>query len=114
MTCDYLQLAMRGVQGLTPYQPGKPIDELERELGLSHIIKLASNENPQGPSVCVREAISAELGQLTRYPDGNGFQLKQALAKKYAVNTHAHQGAESCQYQVRQHLHRGWLERGKI
>ena len=50
MSCDPLALVNEGVRGLTPYQPGKPIQELERELGLTHIIKLASNESPLGPS----------------------------------------------------------------
>ena len=49
MTCDFIQLANPGVQQLKPYQPGKPIDELERELGIKDIVKLASNENPLGP-----------------------------------------------------------------
>ncbi len=50
MACDFYQLATPGVQGLHPYLPGKPVDELERELGISNSIKLASNENPLGPS----------------------------------------------------------------
>ena len=80
---DFLKLATQGVQLLHPYQPGKPLDELEREYGISNAVKLASNENPLGPSPKVLSAIQAELENLTRYPDGNGFALKQALVKKY-------------------------------
>ena len=86
MTCDFFQLATPGVQGLQPYQPGKPIEELEREYGITNAIKLASNENPLGPSPLVLEAVQASLKYLTRYPDGNGFELKQALAQKHDVD----------------------------
>lgn len=82
--CD---LAIPGVQQLVPYVPGKPIEELERELGLTRIIKLASNENPLGPGKKALAAIQATLPQLALYPDGNGFNLKQALARKYGVET---------------------------
>ncbi|MFE8073188.1 histidinol-phosphate transaminase [Marinobacteraceae bacterium S3BR75-40.1] len=87
MTCDYAALATLGVQGLSPYQPGKPIDELARELGLApdRIVKLASNENPLGPSPKAIEAVRRILPQLARYPDGNGFELKQKLAVRYGV-----------------------------
>jgi histidinol-phosphate aminotransferase len=81
--CDYVALANSGVQALTPYLPGKPVEELERELGISHIVKLASNENPLGPSEIALDAIKAELPHLTRYPDGNGFVLKQRLTHYY-------------------------------
>ena len=89
MSCDFLSLARPGVQKLSPYVPGKPVEELAREFGLrpQDIVKLASNENPLGPSPAVREAIAAALPELTRYPDGNGFALKQALAAKSGVNT---------------------------
>jgi len=80
------QLALPGVRGLHAYEPGKPVEELERELGISNIIKLASNENPLGPSTKVLEAISAALPTLSRYPDGNGFALKQALADKHSTS----------------------------
>lgn len=85
MTCDYVQLALEGVQHLTPYQPGKPIEELERELGVSDTVKLASNENPLGPSPKALQALQAETGRLALYPDGNGFALKQALARRLGV-----------------------------
>lgn len=86
MSRDYLALAMPSVQKLNPYIPGKPIEELQRELGINDIIKLASNENPLGPNPKVLEAIERELPHLTLYPDGNGFILKQALAKKFALD----------------------------
>jgi histidinol-phosphate aminotransferase len=87
MSCDFLGLAQPGVQKLSPYVPGKPVDELARELDLdpASIVKLASNENPLGPSPKVLEAISAELAELTRYPDGNGFALKRQLAAHCGV-----------------------------
>ncbi|GAB6141859.1 histidinol-phosphate transaminase [Methylosoma difficile] len=84
---NIFSLAAQGVQKLVPYKAGKPIEELERELGLSQIIKLASNENPLGPSPLALQAIQGALPQLALYPDGNGFNLKQALAKKYALDS---------------------------
>ena len=88
MTIDFTKLAVEGVQGLRAYQPGKPIDELAREFNLNEadIVKLASNENPLGPSDKALEAIRNELSDLTRYPDGNGFELKKALTEKLGVN----------------------------
>jgi histidinol-phosphate aminotransferase len=80
------RLALIGVQQLIPYKAGKPIEELERELGLTDIIKLASNENPLGPSKKALAAIQAILPELALYPDGSGFHLKQALAEKYALD----------------------------
>jgi histidinol-phosphate aminotransferase len=79
-------LATSGVQQLIPYKAGKPIEELERELGLTRIIKLASNENPLGPGKKALAAIELALPGLALYPDGGGFSLKQALAKKFAVD----------------------------
>ena len=75
------------IQGLRPYLPGKPIDELAREIGLNpaDIVKLASNENPIGPSKKAIAAMEAEARDLTRYPDGNGFELKQALCEKLST-----------------------------
>jgi histidinol-phosphate aminotransferase len=86
MSCDYLALALPGVQKLTPYVPGKPIEELQRELGIDDIIKLASNENPLGPSPRAIAAIERELKHLTLYPDGNGFILKKAIADRFGVD----------------------------
>ena len=81
-------LAPEYVRRIAPYVPGKPVEELAREYGLAPaaIVKLASNENPRGPSARVRAAIAAAAGDITRYPDGNGFELKQALAARYGVN----------------------------
>ncbi|MCF6219351.1 MAG: histidinol-phosphate transaminase [Gammaproteobacteria bacterium] len=78
-------IAVPGVQGLSPYQPGKPESELKREYGLKQITKLASNENPLGSSANVIEAITQELSLITRYPDGAGFELKSVLAKRHGV-----------------------------
>src|SRR4051812_1433150 len=82
--CD---LAPSCVRNIAPYQPGKPISELAREMGLeeSSIIKLASNENPLGVSPRAKEAILRVLPELALYPDGNGFELKQALQRRYGV-----------------------------
>ena len=79
-------LAVEGVQKLIPYKAGKPIEELERELGISNIVKLASNENPLGIGEKARAAIQNAMADLALYPDGSGFHLKNALAKKYAVS----------------------------
>ncbi len=73
------------IEELVPYQPGKPIEELERELGIKGAIKLASNENPLGPSPKAVEAMEAALNGLHRYPDGAGFELRTALAEKFNV-----------------------------
>lgn len=85
MSCDYRALANAGVQKLTPYQPGKPVEELERELGIAESLKLASNENPLGPSPRAVQALGGLLDQLALYPDGNGFALRQRLAQKLEV-----------------------------
>jgi len=70
---------------LVPYQPGKPIEEVEREHGIRDSIKLASNENPLGPSQRAVAAIARALNDTHRYPDGGGFYLKRALAEKLGV-----------------------------
>ncbi len=82
---DYSSLAVPGVRELTPYTPGKPISELEREYGVTDSIKLASNENPLGASPKAIEAARAELDDIWLYPDANGFHLKQALAARHDV-----------------------------
>lgn len=83
--CD---LSPHWVQSLAPYQPGKPISELARELGLAEhsIVKLASNENPLGPSPLAMQAAQDALGGLARYPDGAGFALKRKIAGKFALD----------------------------
>lgn len=85
MDCDYSQLATKGVRGLTPYEPGKPLAELQRELGHRDIVKLASNENPLGPGPIPRAAIVAAVPESARYPDGNATALKQVLAEQVNV-----------------------------
>ena len=73
------------IAALTPYQPGKPIDELERELGISDVVKLASNENPLGPSPRAIEAVQRVLAGVHRYPDGASFALRSKLVAKLGV-----------------------------
>ena len=73
------------IKSITPYTPGKPIEELERELGISGSIKLASNENPLGPSERVVKALLEALTHVNRYPDGSGHYLRQALAHRHGV-----------------------------
>jgi len=82
---DFAALAVPGVQALRPYEPGKPVETLERELGIREAVKLASNENPLGPSPRAVAALRNALGNLHIYPDGNGFALKQALAERHGV-----------------------------
>ncbi|MCL4409607.1 histidinol-phosphate transaminase [Aliidiomarina haloalkalitolerans] len=82
---DAASLALPGIRQLQPYQAGKPIEEVERELGIQNIVKLASNENPLGISHLVREALTQKISSLARYPDANGFYLKQALADKFGI-----------------------------
>ncbi|RPI39046.1 MAG: aminotransferase class I/II-fold pyridoxal phosphate-dependent enzyme, partial [Betaproteobacteria bacterium] len=82
--CDY---APGYIRSIAPYQPGKPISELARELGLNEpdIVKLASNENPLGISPMAAAAIPKAIAELSRYPDGSGYELKQALSAKLGV-----------------------------
>lgn len=82
------RLAPEHVRSIAPYIPGKPIEELARELSLdpATIVKLASNENPRGPGPRVRAAIGQAVSEIDRYPDGNGFALKSALARRYGVD----------------------------
>jgi histidinol-phosphate aminotransferase len=85
MSQSFIALATAGVQQLTPYQPGKPVEELERELGISGSIKLASNENPLGPGKAAIEAIQHRLQQINYYPDGGGYALSHRIAELQAV-----------------------------
>jgi histidinol-phosphate aminotransferase len=85
MHTQWESLANEHILGIAPYEPGKPIEELERELGITNAIKLASNENPLPPSDRVQRAVAAALAQLNRYPDGSGFYLRQALAKRHGL-----------------------------
>lgn len=86
MAKSFLTLAAPGVQQLRPYLPGKPVEELERELGITGSIKLASNENPLGPSKKAVEAIRAHSESVNFYPDGGGFKLSARLAQKFKVD----------------------------
>ncbi|NJA06373.1 histidinol-phosphate transaminase [Methylococcaceae bacterium WWC4] len=83
---SFLSLALDGVQQLMPYVPGKPAEELQRELGLAEVIKMASNENPLGTGRKVAEAIRNTLPEISRYPDGSGFALKAALSARWGVD----------------------------
>jgi histidinol-phosphate aminotransferase len=76
------KLARQEIFKIKPYVPGKPVEEVERELGIQDVIKLASNENPLGPSPRAVEALRSAVGQVHFYPDGNCYYLKQALAAK--------------------------------
>lgn len=82
--CD---LAPAYIRAIAPYQPGKPISELQREFGLKEVVKLASNENPLGPSPYALQAIQSSLKDLARYPDGNAYALKAALSAHLGVST---------------------------
>ena len=71
------------VAGLTPYEPGKPVEEVQRELGLARVVKLASNEGPFPPFPAALEAMERAAEELNRYPDGGAFRLRSALAERY-------------------------------
>ena len=79
------KLVKERILKVEPYRPGKPIDDVQRELGLKNVIKLASNETPYGPSPKVRQAIIKAVKDINRYPDGGCFYLRQALAKRHKV-----------------------------
>jgi histidinol-phosphate aminotransferase len=75
----------RAVRALVPYEPGKPIEEVQRELGLERVVKLASNEGPFPPFPAAIEAIQRAIPELNRYPDGGAWQLRAALAERHGV-----------------------------
>jgi histidinol-phosphate aminotransferase len=75
------------IASLVPYMPGKPIDELERELGIPCAIKLASNENPLGPSPKALAVLEDAAAILHRYPDGGAYRLRAALADRYKLTS---------------------------
>lgn len=83
---DILGSASSSILNLQPYVPGKPVSELEREYGVTDAVKLASNENPLGPSPLALAAAAAALQGCARYPDGNGFALKQALSARLGIS----------------------------
>lgn len=72
--------------GLVPYEPGKPVEEVQRELGLERVVKLASNEGPYGPFPAAAEAIARASLELNRYPDGGAYRLRHALAERHGVD----------------------------
>jgi len=86
MSTAWERLANEPVLDIHPYEPGKPIEEVERELGIPGALRLASNENPTPPSPVVLEALQKALSGLNRYPDGSGYYLRQTLAKKHGVS----------------------------
>jgi len=86
MTSPFITLARPAIQSMQAYQVGKPIEEARRELGIAHFIKLASNENPRGPSPSVLAALATASQEINRYPDGNGFYLKEILAERHGVD----------------------------
>ena len=73
------------VNDLVPYEPGKPVEEVQRELGLERVIKLASNEGPFGPFPAAQEALARGVEELNRYPDGGAYRLRTALAERHDV-----------------------------
>src|ERR1700759_703729 len=74
------------INALTPYQPGKPVEDAQRELGLDRVIKLASNEGPFGPFPAALEAMERSARDLNRYPDGGAFRLHAARAERHGVD----------------------------
>ena len=79
------ELFRPAISELVPYEPGKPVEEVQRELGLERVVKLASNEGQFGPLPAARAALERGIGELNRYPDGGAFRLRQALAEKHDV-----------------------------
>jgi len=89
MDLEIKDLINSSIKSLTPYEPGKPIEDLEREYGVKNAVKLASNESPLGPSPKVLKALEEVISGVHRYPDGNGFRLKEALSSKHSVGISA-------------------------
>lgn len=75
----------RALDDVSPYEPGKPVEEVQRELGLDRVVKLASNEGPFGPFPAALEALACSAGELNRYPDGGSYRLRAALAERHGV-----------------------------
>ncbi|MBY0578523.1 MAG: histidinol-phosphate transaminase [Burkholderiales bacterium] len=89
MSIDICEITPSHIRSIFPYAPGKPIPELERELGIRDIVKLASNENPLGTSPKALMAAEKALLDVARYPDGNGFELKAAISERYGIERDA-------------------------
>jgi histidinol-phosphate aminotransferase len=79
------RLVRPALEPLAPYEGGKPVEEVQRELGLERVVKLASNEGPYGPFPAAREALARATEELNRYPDGNAYRLRAALAERHGV-----------------------------
>ena len=90
MKNSFLENLNQGVLGLKPYEPGLPLEHTQKKLGLEKMIKLASNENPLGPSPKALDLLQGKMNsfssELNRYPDGNAYELKEAISKKYNVD----------------------------
>src|ERR671926_922177 len=86
MADDARPFVRPAIEGLTPYQPGKPIEDVQRELGLERIVKLASNEGPFAPFPAALEAMERAALELNRYPDGGSYRLHEALAARHGVD----------------------------
>ena len=82
---DLKKLVNKGIDGLSPYEPGKPIEDLERELGIKNAVKLASNENPVGHSPKIIDSIEKIVKETHRYPDGNATRLKAKISRKFNI-----------------------------
>ncbi|MEX0673421.1 MAG: hypothetical protein WD067_01530, partial [Gaiellaceae bacterium] len=76
------RLVRSALDELVPYEPGKPIEEVQRELGLERVVKLASNEGPYGPFPAALAALDRTARELNRYPDGGAYRLRTALAER--------------------------------
>src|SRR4029077_18660613 len=87
MSASWESLANDHILGIAPYEPGKPIEELEREPGLRDVIKLASNENPLPPSDRVMKAMQNALAHINRYPDWRGHYLRRVVARPQGVTS---------------------------
>ena len=81
-----MSLFRAALDGLVPYEPGKPEEEVQRELGLDRVVKLASNEGPWGPFPAAIEALERSAASLNRYPDGGAYHLRNAIAERHGVD----------------------------
>src|SRR5215510_1349908 len=82
---DAHSLVSSRLDGLVAYEPGKPVKEVQRELGIERVVKLASNEGPYGPFPSALQALERAAAELNRYPDGGAYRLREALAARHAV-----------------------------
>src|ERR1700751_821789 len=87
MTAPGPSLVRPAIEALTPYQPGKPVEDVQRELGLARVVKLASNEGPFGPFPAAAEAIAGRTRDLNRSPAGGAYRLHAQLAERHGVDS---------------------------